>query len=477
MSLADEIRRVDQEIAQMKPVVQLSERVLREVMKPAQPPADLEKVRGSLGAALDLLKHGEQETARQFLRQAAAALQAVRPWLAEGDLGISPFLLRRFLETHPADRSSQHALIRYFLTKQPHTESDRDKLDYLLSSYFGGGSAEPAAPPLPHPEELRRALKGLFAGVGWKPLSPAVEIMLHELESLVARIDDFTDFNQLVEGRLVERVRGFKSSLGEEFYHPQLLSAVIRFNVNFRRHFETLFHRQLDVVRQETRRRFEEVWEQVRAIEDAYERLCLPEAQRALRAVLPGEEAPTEAGSGRGRPLEAVGERPAIDRLVRRGQPAEKESELPAIVHRIARFLEKLSPEQLKAEKAVFPLHEAKLELAAWEREAFRAAAMAAAPESTRTIQYALAVVAWLEEEMARYQETRADRYLWKTHFDHLSYAVERSVELLKAVRGLLREGASEGEAAWFESLVRTALRLATALNRVAPVFEAAAAA
>ncbi|MEE9234467.1 MAG: hypothetical protein V3U28_03390, partial [Candidatus Acidoferrales bacterium] len=207
-----------------------------------------------------------------------------------------------------------------------------------------------------------------------------------------------------------------------------------------------------------------------RAIEAASEKLALPETQRAGLAASKGEfeeafDAPV------GRPLEALHERPPIDRLLRRGQEPQKENELRGIITRLGRFLEKLPPQQAKAEKVVFPLRETKIELAPWEREAFRPAAAGTAPESVRAIQTALGVIAWMEEELARYKRTRDDRYLWKTHFDLLSYAVIRAVDLLKSIRGLVHEHAPAGEAAWFGPLLQTSLRLATALNKIAPVF------
>lgn len=172
-----------------------------------------------------------------------------------------------------------------------------------------------------------------------------------------------------------------------------------------------------------------------------------------------------------GRALHTLDERPPIDRLVRQGAEPQKENELRGLISRITRFLEKLPPEQAKAEKVTFPLREARLDLVLSEREAFGPAATSAAPESTRAIQYSVGVIAWLEEELMRYKQTRGDRYLWKTHFDLISYAVVRTVDLLKTIRGLLRQDAPTGEAAWFGSLLQTALRLATALNKVAPVF------
>ena len=462
MSSEERIRSLEEEAAQLERVARLSEAMLAELMKSTPPPVNLEQVRHFLRSAKDLLKHGEQDTAQELMQKAEEALHAVRQWLAVGDLGISPFLLRNHLEKNRLNGELQRALILYFLRKQPHAENDRDKLDYLLSAYFL--AAEPA------PEKIATMVAEFFAELPPRELQPAAQMMLHELQSLAARIQDFTDFDQLVHARIVERARALKINLGEGFYDPDALPTIIRFNLAFRRHFEKLLHKQLADVRQGIRQQIEEAWKATRAIEAACEKLALPEGARAGAAVADDEEeGPAEPRMGR--PLETLEERLPIDRLVRRGEDPQKEGELRGIITRLARFVEKLPPDQAKAERVAFPLREAQLELASWEREAFVSAMAGTAPESVRAIQYALGVIAWVEEELVRYQKTRGDRYLWKTHFDLLSYAVVRAGELLKSIRGLIREGAPREEAAWFPPLLQTALRLATTLNHVAPVF------
>ena len=462
MSSEERIRSLEEEVAQLERVARLSEAMLAELMKSTPPPVNLEQVRHFLRSAKDLLKHGEQDTAQELMQKAEEALHAVRQWLAVGDLGISPFLLRNHLEKNRLNGELQRALILYFLRKQPHAENDRDKLDYLLSAYFL--AAEPA------PEKIATMVAEFFAELPPRELQPAAQMMLHELQSLAARIQDFTDFDQLVHARIVERARALKINLGEGFYDPDALPTIIRFNLAFRRHFEKLLHKQLADVRQGIRQQIEEAWKATRAIEAACEKLALPEGARAGAAVADDEEeGPAEPRMGR--PLETLEERLPIDRLVRRGEDPQKEGELRGIITRLARFVEKLPPDQAKAERVAFPLREAQLELASWEREAFVSAMAGTAPESVRAIQYALGIIAWVEEELVRYQKTRGDRYLWKTHFDLLSYAVVRAGELLKSIRGLIREGAPREEAAWFPPLLQTALRLATTLNHVAPVF------
>jgi len=472
MSLEERINRLEEGIAQAEQLVRLTERILGGSVRTEPLPANLEKMRGTLRSARDLAQRDQPQKAEPLLRQAEDNLRAVQQWLAVADLAISPFALRTFLEKSQSEPQLLRALIRYLLGKHPHAESDRDKLDYLLTASFAPGG--PQAELLAHdPEALRGALDELF--VGLEPegeLSGVAEVTMHELESLIALLDEFNDFDKLVQARMVERVRALKTNLGDEFYRPRLLATVIRFNLTFRRHFEELFGEEVNHVRRMTRRLIAEAWELVQAIEAAHEDLSLRAGKPRVAVAPLAGDAPDEAGSRLGRPLDLRDERPPLDRLIGRGQEKKKEQELRGIIQRLARFLEKLPPDQAAAKKVLFRLRRGEMALEAWEREAFGAAAVTAAPESTAAIQQTLGVIAWMEEELAHYEEMRHDRYLWKSHLDVLGYAVKHAVRLLSSIRALFREGAPAGEAAWFDSLLHTALRLGTSLNRITPLFE-----
>lgn len=470
----DLIRRMEEQVAGLEPLTALAVSILAGLTKsPGVAPGQLEETRGLVRSICDLLKHGDFKSAEPLVEKAEKNLAAVQQWLVVADLGISPFVLRNTLERDPLPPDALLRLLHYFFAKHPHAENDRDKVDYLITAYFSGAAAGERL--WERPAELRRKLEELFGERARRDVGTQEEVTVHELESLIARIEDFTDFDQLVQARMVERVRALKTNLGDTFYHAHVLASVIRFNVLFRHHFEKLFHQQLAAVRKETRDRIAEAWNLVRAIEDVYERLAVPETERSGTVIIAA--IPREPEAERvGRPLVVLDERPPLDRLIRRGDASPKESELRGILARMAHFVERLPAEQATSDKVFFPLRNAKMELSGWERRSFATPPSGQLTESARTIQYALGVVAWVDEELSQHEQTRSDRYLWKTHFDSLSYAVVRTVELLKAVREIMREGTAEPEAEWFGPLLHTAQRLTRTLNRLSPVFEEPAA-
>jgi len=465
----DKLRQMEAEAAALDRITRLSQTILADLTRATPPLPHLAEVHDALRSVRDQIRLGKAANADRLAEQAAAALAQARQLLAVSDLGITPFALRCHVEKQALGRELEATLIRYFLSKRPHAENDRDKLDYVLTAHFLSHSD---LPPAQQAAELERACLELTAGLESAPLRPSDEVMRHELESLIARVDDFHSFDQLVQARMIERVRALKTNLGEAFYHPRVLPTLIRFNLAFRQRFDSLFDGQIRTARETGRQNLEKSWELVREIEAAYESLAFPEGGERLGGpIVPegGGEAPLRFG----RPLTTLAERPPLDLLMRPGESGrEQDGELHGIVGRLARFIAKLPPEQVAAEKVVFPLRHAQLELVRWEREAFLPASVAAAPGSVGDIQSALGTVAWMEEELAQYNENRRQRYLWKPHFDALSHAVARAVEVLRSVRDHMRADAPEEEAAWFGPLLHTAVRVGISLNHVAPAFE-----
>lgn len=459
---------LEQAVNDLKQIVPRVEQILQELLCPSPPPVRLETIENFLRSIRQLPEHGELGVVEQLREQAETSLESLRHWLAVADLGISPFILRTHLEKKPPEAAGQRAWIRYFLAKKPHAESDRDKLDYLLSAHFIIVHDSEVEPRYSSAKELRKEIDALFAEpVTQEPEAP-VQVMLHELESLLARVNDFQDFDQLVGARMVERARALKINLGENFYHPQALTTVVRFNVTFRRHFEKLFRHQIEQVKAQTTAFIEAARQILTVIEEAFEDLPVP--TETWIGAGPGSPPVRDSEARIGRPFEVTTERPPIDRLVHRHHDPQKEAELRGIIKRIARHLAAL-PEGEAAGRIVFPLRHATLEIYDWEREGFTAGAEKQAPVSAETIQTSLGLIAWMEEEHTLYEKNRPDRYQWKPHFDMLSYAVEHTHDQLHTIYGLLEEGGPPTEATLFPALVNTAQRLLKVLEKVAPVF------
>lgn len=468
MGQLEDILKLEQDILSLGPVIGLSSGILSDLLmrKGALPPMDIVKVKNFLQSATKLVQAGDEETAQMLINQARDALQEIGQWLTVTDFGISAFILRTYLEKKPLPEESLAAILRYYLAKNPHAHNDRDKLDYLLLEYFDGKltlTDEPNPKILLDIEDLLEPLVPQYA---LPEPSQMIEKSLEELYDLRALLAGFHDFDKLIHSKLVERSRAIKIFLAESFYHPSVLPRIVHFNLEFRKKFDALLEAQLAKVRKVSESRIDEAWEVLRAIQDVYERMELPElhVDEGGGALKPDIKPDLILG----RPLDSESERIPLERLQRGDVDLRKDTDLQGIITRIKKFVAEIPPEA-SGQDTMLPLRQTQIRMTPAERAAFLPTDQP--PLSAGTMQMGLALVAWMEEELEAYREKAGEKYVWKPHFDMLSHAVARSVELLHVIRSILHDEAPQEEATWFGPLITVALRLGESLNHVLPVF------
>ena len=464
----EDILKLEQDILSLGPVIGLSSGILSDLLmrKGALPPMDIAKVKNFLQSATKLAQAGDEETARMLIHQARDALQEIGQWLTVTDFGISAFILRTYLEKKPLPEESLAAILRYYLAKNPHAHNDRDKLDYLMLEYFDGKltlTDEPNPKILLDIEDLLEPLVPQYA---LPEPSQLIEKSLEALYDLRALLASFNDFDKLIHSKLVERSRAIKIFLAESFYHPSVLPRIVHFNLEFRKKFDALLEAQLAKVRKVSESRIDEAWEVLRAIQDVYERMELPElhVEEGGGALKPDIKPDLILG----RPLDSESERIPLERLQRGDVDLRKDTDLQGIITRIKKFVAEIPPEA-SGQDTMLPLRQTQIRMTPAERAAFLPTDQP--PLSAGTMQMGLALVAWMEEELEAYREKAGEKYVWKPHFDMLSHAVARSVELLHVIRSILHDEAPQEEATWFGPLISVALRLGESLNHVLPVF------
>jgi hypothetical protein len=169
-------------------------------------------------------------------------------WLNMLDLAITAPMMRDALreQTSPSTAAS---LLRYYISKQTRTDTDRDKADFIVTSLFR----------TPDPPELWDA-RGMFFSGGktythFEPvlikmlgLPPAPELpvehsqLIREFDYLAEEVEDYRHFDALIDSGVMQRIRDVKQSLGPSFFHPHVLAMVAAYNVFFGVRFDKLFH-------------------------------------------------------------------------------------------------------------------------------------------------------------------------------------------------------------------------------------------
>lgn len=174
-------------------------------------------------------------------------LNAMRRWLRLLDMAITPAMLRRAFgdETDP---EIAEAMLRYFVRKRDHVESDRDKTDIVATFLYRHprvpgqweqrGYGLDGSLPL-SPFEI--ALIEILADSDLPPLPEEHLQLLRRFDALEEQTLRFQDFNALLESGLIQTVRQLKQSLDTSFFHPGVLATIAPYNATFGSKFDELF--------------------------------------------------------------------------------------------------------------------------------------------------------------------------------------------------------------------------------------------
>jgi hypothetical protein len=207
------------------------------------------------GRTVDLTDLGRRlEEARQLRRSVAFSklvqlqreISAARAEIYELDVTIPVSIMRRFFERLGRfDRAALGEVVRYYLGKPMKTPEDRDKVDLLVTRYGSyrietstdyatwrsiDGLAEQLRALDPVPEELPQSTR---------------ERTLEDVREMRQIVFDINTFGDMIERKVVTRLREYKSGLGELFYSPAVLAEMVEVNVCVHNKFQELYHTEM----------------------------------------------------------------------------------------------------------------------------------------------------------------------------------------------------------------------------------------
>ena len=171
-------------------------------------------------------------------------VEEAREWLALMDGRTHVHQLRQFLQTTSlADVDRVRALLSRHLRKPIKTDSDRDKIDFLLVQFFS----------LTAPSELTDAQVSLeFISQVLEPVLGAVQ---PEPSRSAAVLDEILQdaracprLSALLEGEILERGRAAKAKAGPSYFQPDSMVAFTRFSFLMRRVFFRMMHGDLNTI-------------------------------------------------------------------------------------------------------------------------------------------------------------------------------------------------------------------------------------
>lgn len=172
-------------------------------------------------------------------------LDRIQEWFNRSDRHLQVAQMRQLLQSQRfGDEELLRALLLRQIPQQPRDENLRDKLDYLLVQYFAA-----VAPHHPHDAEVTSAevQQALRPVLGQVPLRDFPWV--RELENIATAVDRCSSLSELLESGLVELGRKAKRNLGDEYFRPEALIQITRFNFRLRLGFFRLMHADLHAIR------------------------------------------------------------------------------------------------------------------------------------------------------------------------------------------------------------------------------------
>ena len=170
----------------------------------------------------------------------------VNAWLDSLDLRVQVHQLRHLLQTTTlnASESGLRALIMRHLRKPSKTNTDRDKIDFLLVQYFA--LCAPAKIYHKHIElaDVAHVMKAVLGEVDSTPLS-----WCEPLEKMILTLRTFKSLREILKTNFIEQGRRVKEGAGGMFYDPSAMIAFVRFNFLLRRTLIELMHADLIFIR------------------------------------------------------------------------------------------------------------------------------------------------------------------------------------------------------------------------------------
>lgn len=172
-----------------------------------------------------------------------ALLDSATGLMLEADDRIAASLLRRFFERlKRQDDRIIHFLIKFYLYSDAVEGDRRDKLDFLFTRIGEDLIADRGEYASRDSLEFREQIINLVA-VARGVDAPQREIVAHirAIRSLREDILRATTFEQLTEHNLLRNARTFKHRVGDLYFHPDVLLAIVELNVATKNRFIKLY--------------------------------------------------------------------------------------------------------------------------------------------------------------------------------------------------------------------------------------------
>ncbi len=228
---------------------------------------DLAAVHSFYISVLEQVTGDSVPTPRETARNGAGgslldhSLAVQHRWINILDMAVTPAMFRDALrDTTPFETTE--ALLRYFIIKKQHGETDRDKADFLTTFVYRNPPAWRKREAMPPPSddyyvqfagmqalEYEGELYSILGEIQPPQLAEEHYQLAKEFEHLHYEVEEFRHFDQIMDSGITARVRELKQRFGESFYHPRILATCAVYNAFFGKKFDELFRKTTEEIR------------------------------------------------------------------------------------------------------------------------------------------------------------------------------------------------------------------------------------
>ena len=386
--------------------------------------------------------------------------RAAEEWLQLLDLAVTPHLMRSYVKERGAEDTVLRALIRFVSSKKSHSQDDRDKVDWLTTHLFRLREEQKRRPTAwPKTDVLE-----ILDGFDFPMLTRYAEDLLMEIPALLDEVKFFENFSQITDSRIIQRARDLKNQFGAEFFHPDVLAAIVNYNLFFGKKFNALL---------------EDTMRQVHDFAATSQEDGQPSKQQLLDSDyrLTGDTLRQISEIGR---KDLVGAGGAGNLAGQTLTPEQQLKQLGVDVEQEALYLRNRTEEltmRLRSNLNMnsIPNSFAPLLLSEWEGAAFRTL-FAEAEQSFRSdfargLCRAITLIYRIYEEIPQYLEKKGTEYLWKRHYDSLVYLLYEGRNQKEVLSQLTAASQKRGLPEKSRQLAATSQKLDTGLAKVAELF------
>lgn len=217
---------------------------------------DYNRIYESIKQVSSILNAAQVTAATQALDRVDISLNRVTQTLLDADDRIAASVLRRFFEKlKRQDDNIIQFLIKFYFYADAVEADRRDKLDFLFTRL--GEDFIPMRGEYVQRESLQLRQR-VMALVGLLRLAdqPQEEVirLIRALRSMREDIASADRFDDLVEKNLVRNARAFKHRVGDLYFHPDVLMAIIELNIDSKNRYLRLYAPEEQRLIEETER-------------------------------------------------------------------------------------------------------------------------------------------------------------------------------------------------------------------------------